>query len=134
MYLEISSGSKLRNAWNWILRSKRVVFVWCHATLVFIYKGSHCHSATTGIAFGMFRCAWLTQVAAVNADPIRQPWFEKYASSELLLTAGPLRFLYIRFFVVFFAFRNGRTRIAILSAVRKKISRPGDSTKIFLNF
>lgn len=67
-------------------------------------------------------------------SPIRQPWFENYASSELLLTAVPLRFLFVRFFVAFFALRNGRTRIAILSAVRKKISRPGDSTKLFFSF
>jgi hypothetical protein len=65
------SGSKFRSDWKGILWSKRVdTWNWRYGTLVYIYNGSHCHSATTGISFGMLCCVWLTQAASVNRAPL----------------------------------------------------------------
>jgi hypothetical protein len=132
MYLLIFSGSKLRNGWNGILRSKRVyTWSWRHGTVVYIYNGSHCHSATTGISFGMLCCVWLTQAASVNRASLDSVGLESMRQVNCWWRlSNPLRFLHITSFVVFFALCNGR--MTILSAVWKEISRPGDSTSLFL--
>jgi hypothetical protein len=103
---------------------------WCHGTVVYIYNESHCHSATTGISFCMLCCVWLTQAAAVNRTPSGSLGLESMRQVNCYWRLShSLRFLYIRFFVVFFALFNGRR--AILSAILIEISRPGDSTNSF---
>jgi hypothetical protein len=79
----------------------------------------------------MLFCVWFTQVASVNRAPLDSLGSESMRQVNWWWRLShSLRFLYIRSFVVFYTLCNGR--MAIMSAVWKEISRPGDSTSLFL--